>query len=68
VTEGQHQIVTGDLVEYLEDGVFDQMIVRGDTGVVTRVADGWVYAQWPRVAGDQSVPVEHVRLVARRSP
>ena len=38
----------GDRVEHLGLGVFDQMIVRGDVGTVTRIANGWVRAQWPR--------------------
>lgn len=53
----------GDLVEYLESGVFDQMIVQGDVGVVTAVANGWVHARWPRTPHEFSVPVEHVRRV-----
>ena len=52
----------GDRVEYLESGVFDQMIVLGDIGTVTRVADGWVQANWPRTEQELRVPVEHVRL------
>lgn len=53
----------GDRVEYLESGVFDQMIVRGDVGIVQRVEDGWVFATWLRTDQTLSVPIDHVRLV-----
>src|SRR4051794_14324745 len=55
--------IPGDRVEYLESGVFDQMIVGGDVGIVTRVEDGWVFATWPRTDQEHSVPLDHVRLV-----
>jgi hypothetical protein len=57
-------ISSGDRVEYLGAGVFDNLIVRGDIGVVRRVGNGWVHALWPRCEGVHSVPIDHVRVVA----
>ena len=53
----------GDLVEYLESGAFDQLIVRGDVGVVVSTDRGWVRATWPRTTEELAVPLAHVRLV-----
>ncbi len=50
----------GDLVEYIAEPVFDLIIQTGDLGVVTRVEDGWVFAEWPR-SGEHSVPLTNVR-------
>lgn len=50
----------GDRVAYIAAPVFDLIISTGEVGVVTKVEDGWVYADWPR-SGVHSVPVEHVR-------
>ncbi len=58
------QLRPGDVVEYLRSGVFDQLIVRGDRGTVTRVEDGWVFADWE--SGQLSVPIAAVRLVGEQ--
>ena len=50
----------GDLVEYIAAPVFDLIITTGEVGVVTRVEDGWVHAEWPR-SGEHSVPLDNVR-------
>ena len=50
----------GDLVEYTAAPVFDLIITTGEVGTVTRVEDGWVFAEWPR-SGEHSVPLAHVR-------
>lgn len=50
----------GDRVEYIAAPVFDLIIRTGDVGVVTKVENGWVHAEWPR-SGEHSVPVDHVK-------
>jgi hypothetical protein len=50
----------GDHVEYIAAPVFDLIIQPGDIGVVTKVENGWVHADWPR-SGEHSVPLGHVR-------
>ncbi len=50
----------GDRVEYIAAPVFDLIIQTGDVGVVTKVEDGWVFADWLK-AGIHSVPAPHVR-------
>lgn len=52
--------LAGDRVEYIAQPVFDLIIVPGEVGTVTREADGWVFAIWPR-SGEHSVPVANVR-------
>lgn len=50
----------GDRVEYTAEPVFDLIITTDEVGVVTRVENGWVFADWPR-SGEHSVPLAHVR-------
>jgi hypothetical protein len=59
MTESSPQLGRGDLVEYVAQPVFDLMIKPGETGIVERVEDGWVYADWPR-SGVHGVPLDHV--------
>ena len=45
----------GDHVRYIGQTVLDVIIETGDVGIVTEVANGWVYAYWPR-AGVVGIP------------
>jgi len=52
----------GDRVEYVAQPVFDLIIRTGDLGLVTRVEDDWVFAEWP-TSGEHSVPLANTRAV-----
>lgn len=49
-------------MQYTAAPVFDLIIETGEVGIVTKVEDGWVFAEWPR-SGVHSVPLDHVRAV-----
>jgi hypothetical protein len=55
--------VKGDRVRYIAPPVFDRIIETGEVGVVDTVAEGWVYAWWPR-SGLHSVPEGNVEPAA----
>ena len=53
-SQDEPRYVPGDRVEYMGKTIFDLIIETGDIGIVTRVADGWVFAYWSR-AGEAGV-------------
>jgi hypothetical protein len=54
----------GDRIEYIAQPVFDCIITTGEIGIVVRIEDDWVFAEWPR-SGVHSVPVSNTRPASR---
>ena len=50
----------GDRIRYVAEPVYDLLVKPGDTGVVVRVEDGWIFVEWPET-GEHSVPLASVR-------